>query len=457
MAGQPLTGDQVEARKPEWIWPVRVPGTVTQGLEGRIAKGVVHILAGPRDKGKGLITVRIGADLIRAGFTVLHSAIEDDPGLMTKPRYVAAGCTPGELKRLHLWRFRLPEREAEFKEYCLKHKVDVVVIDPLASHLSGNVSRGSDSIRQVTDPLVAFCEQTGIAVIVVDHTIKRVSRGQDPLSAIAGGGSGMPAVARLGYLVGVDPDTDADRILCHVKHNICSPRAAMRFELDVAEVDVKTWDPVVEEVIVDQEEFPSLTYTEECIFDPMRLLVDDPKNRKLGRPDDRKAAACEWLTNYLYTAFTAGLPAIKGIHKAVAAGGGVPAGRLFEDAKQSGLSEKTCRRAKDEMGVEVHPPGGGRNATWNLSKEILDLLTGGDDEPVPVPDDDAPEPPEADGEPDGDTPKAKTVDLKKEPVLDPDSDNFNAELAKMLASYDPSTDHKSEDEDGGDEDEAADD
>jgi hypothetical protein len=229
----------------------------------------------------------------------------------------------------------------------------------------------------------------------------------------------------------------------------------MRFELDVTEVEVKTWDPVAEEVIIEQEEFPSLLFTEECIFDPMRLLVDDPKNRKLGRPDDRRAAACEWLTNYLYTAFTAGLPAITGIHKPVAKGGGVPAGRLFEDAKQAGLSEKTCRRAKDEMGVEVHPPGGGRNATWNLSQEILDLLTGGDDEPVPVPDDDAPDDePKADGDDDKADDKAdKKVELKKEPQLDPDDPDFDAELAKMLAAYDPASDHK----DGGDDDEGEDD
>jgi hypothetical protein len=70
-----------------------------------------------------------------------------------------------------------------------------------------------------------------------------------------------------------------------------------------------------------------------------------------------RAAAAEWLTNYL-----------------AAAAGPVQSGKIMEDAKQFGMALKTLRRAADEMAIVKCPPGGGRNCTWDLPDEIKDLM-----------------------------------------------------------------------------------
>jgi hypothetical protein len=49
----------------------------------------------------------------------------------------------------------------------------------------------------------------------------------------------------------------------------------------------------------------------------------------------------------------------------------VPAGQVVEDAKQFGYTQKTLRRAAEDMGVIKDPPGGGRNCTWRLPDDVL--------------------------------------------------------------------------------------
>ena len=232
----------------------------------------------------------------------------------------------------------------------------------------------------------------------------------------------------MGFIFGIDPDTDGDRILANVKSNNSEKRPALRFELDVVPVTVKTYQPETDDFTYQDEDFPALVLTEECIFDPIRLLVQENGNGgKLGRPGDRRAAAAEWLTNYLYGAHTQGLPATADF-KAAKPGEGVPAGRVFEDAKLAGMTEKTLRRAKSEMGVVILPVGGGRNAKWHLPDEIVDLLTGGDEPPAQ----DAPEAAEAPADTPT-TPNGVPVTLAAEPRLDPASDQFDAELAQWMA------------------------
>lgn len=381
----PYTADQVVAEKPDALWPVANPGQHGGSLDGRIFRKTQHFVAGHRDKGKGLVTIRMGADVIKAGGSVLHMQFEDDPGLMTRPRYEAAGIRGDLLKRLHLRKFRFPERVSEFEEYVAEHKIDMIILDPVASSLSGNVNRHSDSIRQVLDRMQSFIADTPTrpAVIWVEHPNKNVKKSSgDPLAAIGGTSSGLVAYARVGYILGIDPDTDGDRILAHVKGNFMDRPPALRFELDVVDVPVKVVqmdEDTGQPSVVDEEiPAPALLFSEECIFDPMRLLVADKDDAKLGRPDDKKQAAAEWLTNYLFGAFQGGLTATADFPE-VKIGEGVLGKRVQEDAKQVGIPERTLRRAKSDLGVDVLPKGG-RQAKWHLPQEIVQALSGGDEE-----------------------------------------------------------------------------
>lgn len=373
MAG-PTRAEDVRPESVSWLWRERIP------------RGMISIIAGRPDQGKGLVSTLIAAEVsqtrlvdVQTGETrfgnVLYSAIEDSHGLMTRPRLEAAGAN---LDTVHLWRFQIPAQLAELEAIVIDKSIDLVVIDPFAAHLSNGVSRHSDNIRNVLNPLSELLEATGAAMVIVEHVLKRVPQTGHPLQAIGGSGSGVVAASRMAFLLGIDPADEDRRVLAAVKHNICEKPRALAFDIDT-------------ETIEEVGDVPMLVFDSEVDFDAMRL-VQTSQPGKVGRPPDKRAAAAEWLTNYLH------------------ASGPIMAGKVIEDAKQYGMTTKTLRRAANDMGIVRTPPGGGRNCTWELPDEILALL---DPDHVPAsgnvdtPDDDVAELSDQDiaqllGGPDGD-------------------------------------------------------
>jgi len=318
---------------------------------------MMTIFAGQPDQGKGLIMAHIAAEVSRMKIKredgtyrwgrVLYSAIEDSHELMTAPRLVAS---KANMKNVHLWRFRLGGASDDFEEleYILTNEeIDLLVMDPLAAHLTGGVSRHSDNIREVLSPLARLLELNGTACVMVEHVLKHVSPYAHPLKAIGGSGSGLAAAARMAYLFGVDPKDEDRRILANIKSNIRDIPDAIGFEVD--QFDVEDVGPV-----------PLLIYQDELEFDPRRLLqVDRHTARGVGRPPDKRAAAAEWLTNYLWLAWDC-QP--------------VPVGKIEEDAKQYGMSSKTLRRAATDLQIVKNPPGGGPKVTWALPDAFVKRL-----------------------------------------------------------------------------------
>jgi putative DNA primase/helicase len=333
---KPIVAEDVKPEQVEWLW------------RGRIPKGMITILAGRPDQGKGLLAARVAADVTQpepvapetaSGMKVLYSAAEDSMGLMTRPRLEAAGA---DLSKVYLDRFRLPVDFDMLKFFVEKRGIGLVIMDPFASHLSGGISRHSDNVRVVTDPLAAFIEQTGTSVLIIEHALKRLPAGGHVINAIGGAGSGLSAAARAAYVFGVDPDDDDKRIMAKAKLNIAPEPRALSFNVETEETEVG--------------EIPVLEYDDELqSFNPMKLF-EKPKDGKSGRPPDKRADAAEWLTQHLAT------------------NGPMKAGVVAEDAKQRGMSQRTLRRAADDMEVVRTPPGGGRNCVWDLSDKLKDRL-----------------------------------------------------------------------------------
>jgi putative DNA primase/helicase len=321
----------VNPKKVEWLWRDRIP------------KGMLTVVAGKPDQGKGLFWAHLVSHVTRGGDNAIVSAAEDDAAMMSRPRLEAAGA---DLDRAFLWRFRLPLQMQELRAHVLDNEVKLVVADPLAAHLTGGISRHNDSIREVTGPLEDLARESGAAILVIDHALKRIPADAHPLSAIGGSGSGIAAAARMAYIFGTDPDDSDRKILASAKSNMRDEPKAISFEVDVDDF------PIVGEVA-------SLIYDDEVEFDARRLLTAGPKG-KPGRRPDKRAAAAEWLTTHLANAYASGQTK--------------KAGDVLEDGKQYGLATKTIRRAADDMGVVRTPPGGGRNCTWQLPDEVLDAM-----------------------------------------------------------------------------------
>jgi hypothetical protein len=338
--------DRVKAEKVSWLWREHIPF------------GMISVVAGRPDQGKGLFAAYLAADASRRGINVLYSAIEDSHGTMTRPRLEAAGAN---MKRIHLmWDdFRLPLHFARLEKEIKLRKAGLLVIDPLAAHLSQGVSRQSDSIRKVSTPLKKLAEKYGMAVLIIDHVTKKVARNSHPLAAIGGSGSGLPSAARAAYLFGATDTDDDRRVLCPIKFNIEDWPLALSFEIDVVEIEGVNPQPalVFEETV--------------AAFDPMHLLIKDKDGGGgggLGRPPDKRAAASEWLATYL-----------------AMAGAPVLGSKVLEDAKQYGMSEKTLRRAAKEMEIIKRPPTG-KNSAWELPTKLKEAM-GVDTSPKPPADD----------------------------------------------------------------------
>jgi hypothetical protein len=375
---QPIRLDRVKPERIEWLWRERIP------------KGMISVIAGRADQGKGLLAAHIAAEASRAGIRVLYSAAEDSHGQMTRPRLEAAGVN---MHNVLLWRFKLPKQWPELANIIVKHDIGLVVMDPLASHLSNGISRHSDNIRTVTDPLSELIEKTKTSVLIVEHTKKTSQRETEPLHMIGGTGSGLTAAARAAFLLGVDPRDEDRRVLACVKLNVREKPNALAFEMDTFEHDRVG---VVPKLVFDEE----LT-----AFDAMSMYRREKGS--IGRPPDKKAAAAEWLANYLALA---GKPVLSSV--------------VFEDAKQYNMSGKTLRRAAADMKVVKDPPGGGPKVTWELPDHVKKLM-GMEDEPLPAPHPDA----NPDGDVDGEAP--------------PSADDWDKALEEMMKGTD--------EEEGGDE------
>lgn len=328
MTDGPVRAGEIESRRVSWLWRDLIP------------RGMLTVVAGKPDQGKGLFSAHVAADISKRGGKVLYSAIEDDHGLMTRPRLEAAGA---KLENVLLWRFQLPMNQNELRALVLKHKIDLIVMDPFNAHLSGGVNRFGDKIRQVTSPLSQLAEEANCGVLIIEHALKRVSPNAHPLAAIGGSGSGLVAAARMAFLFGQNPKDADQRVLSCVKHNIREDSPSLMFELDVEELPT-----------VGDTAYLVYSRTDED-FDPRDLL--QVTKGVTGRPPDKRAAAAEWLTNYL-----------------ASAGEPVKAGDILEDAKQYGMSSKTIRRAADDMKVVKDPPGGGKGCTWELSNEVKKIM-----------------------------------------------------------------------------------
>jgi hypothetical protein len=240
-----------------------------------------------------------------------------------------------------------PEDIGRMKKMIERYKVKLMLCDPVNEHLSDGVRRQSDSVRKALKPLKKLAEQTGCAIVLVDHTIKSVgSVKAHPLNAIGGSSSGTMAHGRMIYIVGRDPE-DKDRIImCNVKSQLRDDPLPLEFEMDEADVPgIELPQPL----IIEQREI-----TEG--YNPMVMLLSQNKGGKAGRPPTKREAALEFLIDYLSAAPN---------HEARAS-------EIIEDAKQYKVSKRTLEAAKAE--AEIQSVKRQNEWWWVLPKELIQTV-----------------------------------------------------------------------------------
>lgn len=325
-----MRASQIKNAPVDWLWKDRIP------------EGMITVIAGRPGGSKSLFASRLARDLSKKG-NVYLSCAEDSQRHMTGPRLTAHGANRRKIivpeSDPHF-----PDDLGAFKKKVVTNGIKLAIFDPVNVHLSEGVSRYNDSIRRATSPLQKLCEETGLAIVFIDHVLKNVPRNAHPLAAIGGASSGLAAAARMVYIIGRDPE-DKDRILlCNIKTNLRDEPEPFEFTMDEEEVEgVGTMS-----ILIDSGEAPG--------YDVMNLLSRPGKGGRMGRPPTKREAAAEFLIDYLNAAPN---------HEAKAK-------EVLEDAKQYGVTKRTLEAAKAEL--EIESAKRNNEWWWKLPQDMVDAL-----------------------------------------------------------------------------------
>jgi hypothetical protein len=337
-AFQVLCMADVERVKLKWVWP------------GWLPKGKLVILDGDPGLGKSAITTHLAATLSVGGrlpdgtitkpTNVLFIAVEDDPGDTIRARLEEAGA---DLSRIHFANLvgsgvdaRTPDLERDavaLRQLIELYEIGFVVLDPLMALLGEKVNAYRDQdVRRVTTPLALIAQETGAVILAVRH----LTKGGGSNAVYRGGGSvGIIGAARLGMLVGKDPDDETMRVLAVTKSNLAAEAPSLRYRVVPSPGDA---------------DIPIIEWHGTTSYSATDLISDYDE-------DDRSALAQakEFIRQEL-------------------AGGPREAKYIEKEARSAGVSITTLNRAKRQM-AEVasdrHGFGAGAKWMWEWKSKVV--------------------------------------------------------------------------------------
>lgn len=231
----------VQPRAVEWLWPGRLPAgklVVVDGDPGDGKSTMLTDIAARLSTGSQLPD---GHDPGAPGSVVLLSA-EDAADDTIRPRLDAAGADPSRVvifDGVTVYNDEgeptssrppsLPGDLDRLEALVTAEAAVLVIVDVLNAFLSAKVDGHKDQdIRSALMPLARMAERTSCCIVCIRHLNK--AGGSNPL--YRGGGSiGIIGAARLGMIVGADPDDDTRRILAVSKSNLAATPSALAYRL----------------------------------------------------------------------------------------------------------------------------------------------------------------------------------------------------------------------------------
>lgn len=323
LVAEPLS--RIQPQTIRWLWEPYIP------------RGKLALLDGDPGVGKSLITIDLAARLSRGGelpngksagrpHTTLLLAAEDAAADTTRPRAEAAGA---DLDRViavtaqHGYQLRFPNDLDGLAKLISRHKPDLIVIDPIIAFLPASLVATSDQcIRRVLSLLQLVAEHSDCAILMNRH----LRKAGGPNALYRGSGSiGFVGAARTGLLASKHPVEPDLGVLAVTKSNIAADVPSLGYRLKPG----SSGQPVVEwtgPVAISANELGEMPEAE-------------------LRPRDR--ASC-WLQEQL-------------------AAGPRPAAELYLRAAETGIPERTLRRAKQDLHLSshtLHPASGPKLTYW---------------------------------------------------------------------------------------------
>jgi len=312
-----------------WLWLPYIPLGKLALLEGDpgIGKSWVSLaIATAVSLGKGLP----GTEAIESASVVLASA-EDRLGDTIRPRLDAMGA---DVSKIHAIRGALDFGSGGLtllEGFIERVKPSLVIVDPLVAYIGAGVDiHRANETRAVMAKLADMAEKHGCAILAIRHltkggTLKPIYRGLGSID--------LAAACRSVLMAGCDPDNPQKRGIVHIKSNLAPMGEAIGFELRGG----------------------GFYWTGESDLTWQKILAAEDSGEGKSAVDE----ATEFLKDEL-------------------ADGLVDASQVWRDARDTGLSEKTIKRAKAKLGIITRRLGetgkrGGGKFTWELPEDGLEV------------------------------------------------------------------------------------
>ena len=279
-----------------------------------IPYGKITIIQGDPGEGKTTLVLQIIARLTKGEsivneeakepINVIYQTAEDGLADTIKPRLLSADADCSKVLVIDDKDTPLTMRDVRLEQAIVETNAKLVVLDPIQGFLGADVDmHRANEIRPVMKHISELAEKYKCAIILIGH-MNKSSIGK---SAYRGLGSiDFQAAARSVLIVGRIKDEPEIRVVCQTKSSLAPEAKSLAFRLSeengfewIGDYDVTADD----------------------------LLSGSAKGKK-------KQMAMEFLENTL-------------------ADGQMPYTELLELAKQKGISEKTLRNAKDELGIKA--------------------------------------------------------------------------------------------------------
>ncbi len=317
---EPLSKIRSETIK--WLWEPYLP------------RGKVVLLDGDPGIGKSLLCIDLASRLSRGGplpngatanrpqVTLLLNA-EDDPNDTTRPRAEAAGADLDRIivaSLLNRFPLSFPKHLPGLADLVRKHRLDLIVIDPITAFLGRGVAANSEAgVRPMLALFNLLAERQDCTILLVRH-LRKASGGKAIHRGL--GSIGFVASVRTGLLAAKHPTEPGRAVFAATKSNLAGaiPTLGYRIATDAAGRAIVEWGEPVD-------------------------VAADALDQLPPRPLRSRDRAATWLHAEL-------------------AGGPRRAMELFAAAAAAGIPERTLNRAKRELQVRSHRLEGQDRAEW---------------------------------------------------------------------------------------------
>lgn len=318
-----------------WLWP------------GWLARGTMHVLAGPPGTGKSTIAFSLAAAISGGhklpdgrrspqGRVVIWSG-EDEARRVIVPRLIAAGADLDRVLLVEAVRERSGQRSFDpaadipaLTKYCRNlGDVALLIVDPLVSAVAADSHKNAETRRSL-QPLVDLATSTGAAVLGITHYSKGTN-GRDPTERVTGS-LAFGALARIVWGVARQPTATQRFVLARAKSNLG--------------VDGGGYSYSIAPVKIDRGIEASRIVWGEKLAGSAHELLTEPDPVSSGRNHERQEAA-DWLRNLLRD-------------------GPLDAREVRRLASEAGLSWRTVQRAMGMAGIETVRNGFPACTSWRL-------------------------------------------------------------------------------------------